>query len=140
MVIWSIPRRSLRQPKDVENSKASGSFLGFLSVQQRTRKLHIEELDQRPHEKGSNERSNTRKQTAEGAYDNADQVTANPAETEGLSALVGNNDRNRVIDRNPQIGCHIQGGSEAHHYYSDHKEQYTDHHRRRRRQALDGGL
>lgn len=77
------------------------------AIQQRTRKFHIEELNQRPHKKGSDERSESGKQAAEGADDDADQVASDPAETERLPAFVGDNDRNCIINRDTQIGRHI---------------------------------
>lgn len=113
----------------------SGGFF-----QQWLGEFHIEKLDQGPHEKGCDQGPDPGKQAAERTCDDTDQITSDAAEAKRLSALVGDDDRNGVIDRDAQIGCHVQGSGEAHSHYAHQQHQYADRKRGRRRKTADRGL
>lgn len=80
-----------------------------LPVEKWLRKAVIKEFNQRPHEKCSNQRADAGHQARQCSHSDTDKVTRNPDEFERKTPFPGNNDWNRIINRDSQVGGHIEG-------------------------------
>ena len=69
------------------------------SIKKRLGKAVIKEFYQRSHEKRSNQSPDSGHQPRQRPYDNAEQVACNPDKFEREPPFLGDNDRNRIIDR-----------------------------------------
>ena len=133
-------------------------FLPFSAIralfrpQEGTGNLHVKEVNQRPHEKGGDNRSRSRnrgnlsqripRQHKEGtARHNTYEVSDDPDVLELAPVPFGrHDDSNRVIRRYPQIGSHVKGGTETDDDDPDYQTGNADRQGRIREDALQEGI
>ena len=98
----------------------------------------VEHLDQRPHEKRGNQGAHPRQQPGKGADGHADQVAADAHKPEGPPPFLRDDNGDGVIDRDPQVGGHVEGRGKAHNQNPHRQKDNAGKQARCGEQAVDG--
>jgi len=101
-----------------------------VSVQERLRTAHVEEVNQWAHEKGRNDRADSDGDAAQETDQNADQIRHDPDIPEFHGTALCQVQGNRIIHGNSQVRRIIECRSKAHRDDSDRQEKNPDSHRR----------